>query len=50
LIFESLVVVDGSSREQDVRRYASETEAREGHQASVLTVAASLVDLIVMDA
>lgn len=50
VIFETMVFAEGTSVDEDCRRYCTETEARQGHTASVVTVAAMLTDPIVMDA
>ena len=49
VIFETMVFAEGSSLDEDCHRYCTEAEAKQGHTASVATVAATLVDPIVMD-
>lgn len=50
VIFETMVFGGDGSADDDCRRYCTEDEAKQGHAASVLTVAASLTDPIVTDA
>lgn len=49
IIFETMVFGD-SMTDLDCRRYATLKEAREGHRATVVLVAATLVDPVIMDA
>lgn len=50
VIFETMVFAEGSSADLDCERYSTETEAREGHTAMVVTLAATLATPVVMDA
>ena len=49
VIFETMVFPEGDAAEIDVRRYPTEALAREGHTATVVTLAAELGDPVVMD-
>lgn len=48
MIFETMVFGDGS-QDLDIRRYATEAQARSGHVEMVTIVAATLDDAVVMD-
>lgn len=50
LIFETMVFAEGSSMDEDCRRYATQAQAQAGHVEMVTIVAATLDDPIVMDA
>lgn len=49
IIFETMVFAEGSSEDLSCERYVTESAAREGHTAMVVTVAADLGDPIVTD-
>jgi hypothetical protein len=50
LIFETMVFGDSEESELCCERYATESQAREGHTAMVVTVSAEMKDPVVMDA
>lgn len=47
--YETLVFAEGSWLDVDGERYATEEEARRGHVAMVVSVAAEMTDPIVME-
>lgn len=49
LVFETLILTEGTSDEVECRRYVSEQQARNGHTETVAMLAVELTDPIVMD-